>query len=119
MKINTPVPVTIEQVRNHDYDSVAFFPEEGVIPDSFLTDGLEWLLVASDMMWLGSVTVTCAVPKEGIETNAALLHVGAVLHADGVPIETRERAAAYLLMKWFDEVRTLPGNVATAFSGVQ
>lgn len=114
-----PIPITIEQVREHAYVAPDFFPEESEIPSNLLTDGLDWVLVASDMMWLGSVTVTSAVPKKGIDATAALLHVGAVLHADGVSIETRERAAAFLLMKWFDEVRTLPGNVATAFAGVQ
>ena len=105
-----PIAIDSTAIVNGRYDVRAFAPARWEIPTDFTQPGNPWAVAASNLMWLGSGAVLRAEPKAGIDTTQALLHVGAVLHAVGLPVDHRESAAAFLLSEWFHRLDLADGT---------
>jgi hypothetical protein len=108
MTYSDPLPISLDQIRQGSYNAREFAPALWEIPREFVGPGA-WHAVASGLMWSGSTAIQRAHAKPGITREAALLHVGAVLHAQELSIDHREAAAAYLLANWFDTVQLFDG----------
>ena len=102
----TPKKISTEEIRNGRYKSAEFAVPLWQIPGEFSRPDNDWGAVASTLMWSGSSAIVRAAPKAGVDRDAALLHVGAVLLAIDMTVEHKEASAAYLLSEWFEEVST-------------
>lgn len=109
--MHSPIAIDFPTIVKGHYDARTFSPARWEIPAEFTQPGNAWAVAASHLMWLGAGAVTRAEPKPGVDTEEALLHVAAVLHARNLPIEHREAAAAYLLSGWFNCIELAGGGL--------
>ena len=82
-------------------------PAYNTVPEEFkdMNDRNKFNKVISTWFFGGLPKETEFYPKEGIDTNAALRHVGAVLRSFEPKHEHKEAGCAYLLSLWFDDIQ--------------
>lgn len=101
-----PRQIAALDVYRGRYSSRDFMVDRSQIPAAFDVADNPWTAVASTLMWLGSDCLISCTPRAGINAQAALLHVGAVLLAVDFSVEVREGVAGYLLCQWFESIET-------------
>lgn len=78
-------------------------PEMREIPEEFkdMMAKSRWIQVIDDWFFAG-VKLTKVVPKDGIDKNVAITHIGCIMHSWEPKHEHKTAGCAYLLSLWFD-----------------
>lgn len=71
-----------------------------------------WVVVASQLIWLGAAEINTMDVKPGINLDHALGHLRAIAQAVKLPYERREAAVAHLLSQWFVRIEMKDGTAA-------
>jgi hypothetical protein len=74
------------------------------IPEEFKSSSNKWCGIASRWFFKGLPKTTVFKPKEGVDTNKALRHLGAIQGSFEPKHEHKEAAVAYLMSQWFDNI---------------
>ncbi|KKL51656.1 hypothetical protein LCGC14_2293340 [marine sediment metagenome] len=94
-------------------NALDYMPPMGDIPEEFTFNaGSKWNRFISDWFFLGLEERTM-LPKEGIDEDIALRHIGMILGSFQPKHEHKEAAAAYLLSLWFEDVKWKARKVRT------
>lgn len=72
-----------------------------------------WVVVASQLIWLGAVEIDEIQTTPGTDLAAALSHLHAIAGASKLPYTRREAAIATLLPMWFEEIVMKDGAKAS------
>lgn len=87
-------------------------PAYDEIPKEFKQwHGNKWADLVAAWFFSG-IEITEKRPKDGIEADKALRHVGTILRSFEPKHEHKEAACAYLLSLWFDDIQYKPRKVA-------
>lgn len=86
-------------------------PPEDEIPDEFKQGENDWVQFQRD--WIAGLIVDLmAKPKEGIDAEVALRHLGCVQTSFELSAEHKEAAVAYLASLWFEDAQYVRLNPA-------
>lgn len=75
------------------------------IPDDFKKGSNKWNKLVSRWFFSGLPKETEFEPKDGVDASAAIGHVQAILASFEPKHEHKEAGCAYLLSKWFKDIR--------------
>lgn len=78
------------------------------IPEEFRSSKTEWNRIVSQWFFGGLPQGTEFIPKEGIDSNKAIRHIKTILHSFQPKHEHKEAGCAFLLSKWFTEIKIPP-----------
>ena len=92
-------------------DVLSLMPDKADIPEDITRRRSKWCQVASDWFFRGLKNAKWT-PKEGIDPNKALRHIGTILGSWEPKHEDKEAAVAYLLSEWFEDVSYTKGKLA-------
>lgn len=82
-------------------NALEFMPAMADIPEEFENERM-WERFVTEWFYFGLKNLKVE-PKEGIDKNIALRHIGAILGSFAPKHEHKEAAAAYLCSLWFKD----------------
>jgi len=100
VKFRKPIP-TIEK----EFNIEEHVPPREEIPKEFKTfigQRNKWVVAAEDWFYFG-LSKDSLKPKDGIDLNAALIHLQRLLHSFSLEHNHKIAAASYLMSLWFQE----------------
>lgn len=86
-------------------DMLRLMPGRSLIPDEFKSFSNKQVQIIGEWFFRGLPEGTRFIPREGIDENKALRHIGAILRSFEPKHEHKTAACAYLLDKWFSDIQ--------------
>jgi hypothetical protein len=97
----------VQEVDDITYDFPAdvrrLMPEYSDIPAEFKHGDTKWNKFFANWFFRG-VKITKITPKEGVDGDKAMRHIGAIMGSYQPRYEHKEAAVAYLCSQWFEDI---------------
>lgn len=96
--------IPVPDLTGAGFGNIAHLPSMDQIPKEFQNHNNKWVHLVSTWFFMGLPKGTEFIPKEGVDTNAALRAIKVVIASFAPSHEHKEAGAAYLLSEWFQDV---------------